>query len=45
METHVKDREEDLNYAGKMTVLEDMKSMNLHNGRNVAQNREGWKTN
>jgi len=34
---------EDLKHVGKMTFLEDIKSINISNGKKVAHNKDGWK--
>jgi len=39
----LKDQLEDQKHVGKMTFLEDIKNMNVHNWKKVAQNRDSWK--
>jgi len=39
----LKDQLEDLKHVGNIMFLEDIKSINIHNWKKVAQNRDSWK--
>ena len=39
----LKDQFEDLKHVGKVTFLENIKSVNIRNWEKLAQNRDSWK--